>query len=273
MNTPRGRIRRRLHDGELPTVLKINLADPRVVEIAALAGIDAVWLCNEHVPNDWIGLENQIRAARVHGMDTLVRVARGSYSDYVRPLEAGATGIIVPHVANADDARQVVEWVRFHPLGRRALDGGNVDGHFGRLPLAAYIEQSERERLLILQIESPEALDEVEEIATVAGFDGLMFGPGDFSHRIGHAGRMDHPEVLAARRRVAGAARAHGKIAMSAGLLAPLAELVGEGYNLVGVGADVILLANAIQQRLEKVRDQVEALRTLPPPAPAPPYA
>lgn len=124
-----------LREKQLPTVLKINLSDPRVIEIAGLSGVDAVWLCTEHVPNDWIGLESQIRSARVHDIDTLVRVGRGSYSDYIRPFEAGATGIIVPHVTTADEARRIVEWVRFHPLGKRALDGGNVDGQFCLVPM------------------------------------------------------------------------------------------------------------------------------------------
>ena len=80
---------------------KINLADPRVIEIVGQAGLDAVWLCNEHVPNDWLNLENMIRAARLHDMDALVRVDKGSYGDFIKPLEAGAAGIIVPHVESA----------------------------------------------------------------------------------------------------------------------------------------------------------------------------
>src|SRR5689334_10814026 len=117
MKKNESRILRLIRDGQLPTVLKINLSDPRVIEVIGLCGVDAVWLCNEHVPNDWLMLENQVRAARIHGIDTIVRVSRGSYSDYVRPLEAGATGIIVPHVSSADEARQIIEWVRFNPIG------------------------------------------------------------------------------------------------------------------------------------------------------------
>ena len=117
MNTRPSRILRLLRAHQFPTVLKANLSDPRVLEIAGLCGTDAVWLCNEHVPNDWIALENQIRAARLHDVDTLVRVTRGSYSDYIRPLEADATGIIVPHVTSAAEAREIVEYVRFHPVG------------------------------------------------------------------------------------------------------------------------------------------------------------
>lgn len=254
------RVLRRLRAGEIPAVLKINLADPRVAEIAGLCGVDAVWLCTEHVPNDWIGLENQIRAARLHNVDALVRVARGSYSDYIRPLEADATGIIVPHVASAGEARQIVDWVRFQPIGNRALDGGNIDGQFCLVPLEEYIRHSNTERLLILQIESPEALEHVEAIAAVPGFNGLLFGPGDFSHRIGKPGQLNDPRVVAARQRVATAARAHGKFAMSAGLIAPFAELMAEGHRVFGIGADVIGLTGYVKQRLEFVQGEIAAL-------------
>jgi 4-hydroxy-2-oxoheptanedioate aldolase len=273
MNNRPSRVLRLIRDGQLPTVLKINLSDPRVIEIAGLCGTDAVWLCNEHVPNDWLGLENLIRATRVHNIDSIVRVSRGSYSDYVRPFEAGATGIIVPHVANAAEARQIVEWVRFHPAGKRALDGGNIDGQFCLLPLDDYLRHSNTERFVILQIESPEALEHVEAIAAVPGFDGLLFGPGDFSHRIGKAGQIDAPEVVAARKRVAAAATRHGKFAMTAGLIAPLADLVAEGHKLIGIGADVIGLSSYVKQRLELVQGQIQALPPALKPAPRPPYA
>lgn len=267
------RVQKLLRAGQLPTVLKINLSDPRVVEIAGLCGADAVWLCTEHVPNDWLGLENQIRAARVHNIDTLVRVARGSYSDYVKPLEADATGIIVPHVASEQEARQIVEWVRFHPVGKRALDGGNIDGQFCLVPLNDYLAHSNSERVIILQIESPEALENVEKIAAVPGFDGILFGPGDFSHRIGKAGQLDDPVVVAARKRVAAACLKNGKFAMTAGLIAPLPELVQEGYKVIGIGADVVALTAYVKQRLELVQGQIA---TLPPslkPTARSPYA
>jgi 4-hydroxy-2-oxoheptanedioate aldolase len=263
MPTPRpSRVLRLLRQGSRPTVMKVNLSDPRVIEIAGLCGVDAVWLCMEHVPNDWLGIEHQIRAARIHDVDTLVRVARGSYSDYIRPLEADATGIIVPHVASAAEARQIVDWVRFFPVGRRALDGGNIDGQFCLLPPREYLEHSNsnRERIIILQIESPEALEHVEEIAAVPGFDGLLFGPGDFSHRIGKVGEMTAPEVVDARRRVAAAATRHGKFAMASGLIAPLPELDREGYRIFGIGADVLALGSYVRERLAGIQRDMAAL-------------
>lgn len=272
MKTRHSRILSLLRQNVLPTVLKINLSDPRVIEIAGLYGVDAVWLCNEHVPNDWIGLENQIRAARIYNIDTLVRVERGSYSDYIRPFEADATGIIVPHVADEREAQQIVEWVRFHPIGKRAIDGGNIDGQFCRLGVEEYLRHSNKERLVVLQIESPEALENVEKIAAVPGFNGFLFGPGDFSHRVGKPGQLDAPEVVAARKRVAVAARAHGKFAMTAGLIAPLEELVAEGYRLIGIGADVVGVGSYVEQRLKMVQTKIDALPSKLMPAARGPY-
>ena len=91
------RLLRELRAGKCATSFKINLADPRIIELCGLAGFSTVWICNEHVGNDWFNLENQIRAAKLYDMDTIVRVEKGSYSDYVKPFEADATGIMVPH--------------------------------------------------------------------------------------------------------------------------------------------------------------------------------
>jgi len=87
---------RELRAKQTPTCFKLNLGDPRVIELCGLAGVSAVWICNEHVSNDWFNLENQIRAAKLYDVDTIVRVEKGSYSDYVKPFEADATAIMVP---------------------------------------------------------------------------------------------------------------------------------------------------------------------------------
>lgn len=227
------RILRRLRDKHFVSTMKLNLTDPRVAEMAGIAGFDALWLCQEHVPGDWTELEHTIRAARLHDMDTLVRVAKGSYSDYIRPLEAGATGIIVPHIESAAEAQKIIEWARFHPMGKRALDGGNT------------------EKIIIFQIESPEALEQVEAIAAIPGFDGFLFGPGDYSHRIGRAGNLTCDEVTVARQRVGKAARAQGKFMMTSGLYVPFEQLVAEGHSVFNLGSDVGGLNTWFQQRLE----------------------
>jgi 4-hydroxy-2-oxoheptanedioate aldolase len=183
-------------------------------------------------------------------VDTIVRVEKGSYSDYVKPFEADATAIMVPHVKTAEEARHIVEMTRFHPLGRRAVDGGNVDGRYCQIPTTDYMAHSNSERLLIFQIESPEALENVEAIAAVPGYEVLLFGPGDFSHLIGKAGQLDAPEVVAARKRVAAAAKKHGKHMMAPGMIAPRPVLEAEGFRIFTLGADVLGLGEYFKARL-----------------------
>lgn len=250
MNVRPSRLLKKLRAGQIPTCLKLNLADARVVELACLSGADSVWLCNEHVPNDWLNVENMIRAARVHDVDCIVRVSKGSYSDYVKPFEAGATGIMVPHVTTADEARKIVEMTRYQPLGRRPIDGGNIDGAFCLIPTVDYIAQCNQEQFLILQIESPEALANVEAIAAVPGFNGLLFGAGDFSHLSGKPGQIGCAETVAARKRVAAAARANGKFAMTPGAIASWEEQAAEGYNVFNLGADVIGLGDYFRGKI-----------------------
>jgi 2-keto-3-deoxy-L-rhamnonate aldolase RhmA len=111
---------RRLRAGEVVNCFKLNTADARIAEIAALAGFDSLWSCVEHIANDWSVIEQHIWAAKAYDVDVIVRVARGNYSDYVRPLELDAAGIMVSHLMGLEDARTVVRMTRFHPLGRRA---------------------------------------------------------------------------------------------------------------------------------------------------------
>ena len=256
------RLLRELRVGQSATCFKLNLADPRIIELAGLAGFSAVWICNEHVGNDWFNLENQIRAAKLHDMDTIVRVEKGSYSDYVKPFEADATAIMVPHVTTAEEARHIVEMTRFQPLGRRAMDGGNVDGIYCLIPLADYIQHSNTERVLIFQIESPQALENVEKIAAVPGFDFLLFGPGDFSHLIGKPGQVNDPEVVAARRRVAAAAKANGKFLMAPGMMASRAVLEEEGFRAFNLGADVIGIGQYCKDRMAAFQNEAPMVKS-----------
>jgi len=242
------RILRELRAGQNSTVLKLNLNDPRIVELAGLAGASAVWLCNEHVPNDWTNIEHQVRAAKLYDMDTIVRVSKGPYSDYIKPFECDATGIMVPHVTSADEARNVVDMVRARPLGSKALDAGNMDGLYCQAPLADYVHHCNTEKFIILQIESPEALEKIDEIASVPGFDMLLFGAGDFSHRIGKLGQATHPEVVAARKRVHAAAIKHGKYPAVASIFGQKADLIAEGTRVFTLGADVLELGGAFKK-------------------------
>ncbi len=251
MQMRRSKVLEKLRAGKIVTCTKINLNNQRTVEIAAMNGFDCIWLDMEHVPTDWSDLEGMIRAAKVYDVDTLVRVARGPYSDYICPLEADASGIMVPHLMNAQQARDVAWQTRFHPIGRRPIDGGNVDGAYCSIPMDEYIKTANEQRFVIVQIEDPEPLDELEEIAQVDGIDMLLFGPADFSQGIGAPGQFDHPKIIETRKRIPEIARANGKFAGTVGAPEQLQEYVDMGYQFFSCGADVVALMTYFQSLAE----------------------
>jgi len=183
------RVLQKIRSGGVASCVKLNLGDPRVVEIAALSGFDCVWLDMEHGPNTFHEIENQIRAAKIYDVDSMVRVRKGSYSDLIIPFEMDAAGIMVPHIMSVEEARTVVRNSRFQPIGRRPLDGGYSDGGYGNIPREEYTKLANSERFVILQIEDPESLDHLEEIAQIEGIDMLFFGRTDFGHAIGAPGQ------------------------------------------------------------------------------------
>jgi len=258
MNKPNKSMRessvlKRLKANQIASCYKLNLDSARAAEIAALAGFDCLWTDLEHVANDWSLIEKQIWAAKSHDVDVMVRVARGSYSDYIRPLELDAAGIMVPHIMSLADARQVMRMIRFHPIGRRPVDGGNADGLYGTLGLTEYLEQSNSHKFVVLQIEDPEPLPDLDAIAALDGVDMLFFGPYDFSHGLGAPGQWNHPELIRARQEVARAAAKHGKFAGTIANPREVNDLVKLGYRFLSIGSDVIGVGQHCQTLLSQM--------------------
>lgn len=237
------RVLKKLRAGEVVSCFKLNLPSGEVAEIAAMAGFDCIWLDREHVVQDWGDIKAQNWAAKTYNADVMVRVSRGSYSDLIKPLEMDATGLLVPHVMNLEDAKKIIHYTRFHPVGRRPIDGGNADGAYTNLDFEKYLEQANRQRFIALQIEDPEPLDDLEAIAALEGYDMLFFGPGDFSQGIGAPGQWDHPLLIETRRRVAEVARKYGKFAATTGSTQNMEELINMGYQFISIGADVVGLS------------------------------
>ena len=235
---------KKLKAGEIVNCIKLNLCDGQVAEVAALSGFDCIWLDREHVVQDWSDIKTQNWAAKVHNTDVMVRVSRGSYSEYIKPLELDVSGIMVPHIMSLEDAKNVVQMTRFHPIGRRPIDGGNSDGGYTAMDFNDYLVQSNQQRFVVFQIEDPEPLDSLEAIADLEGYDMLFFGPGDFSQGIGAPGQWDHPKLLETRELIAKVAHKYGKFAGTVGSLNNLGQLIGMGYDFISIGADVVGLTN-----------------------------
>ena len=241
------RVLRKMREGKVATSIKLNMADPRIAEIAAMCGFDCIWVDMEHVPNDYSVIENVIRAAKNYDADVLTRVAKGCYSDYIRPLEADSTAIMVPHVMSLREAKEIVYFTKFHPIGRRPVDGGNADGKYCILPANEYMRSANEQRFVVIQIEDPEPMAELEEICALPGIDMIFFGPADFSQGIGIPNEFGDERIGEARRRIAYTARKHGKFAGTVGGVGNQDELIKMGYQFINLGSDVRALSSYFQ--------------------------
>lgn len=243
MHIRKSRVLRKIRNGETAYAIKLNLVDPRVAEIAGMCGFDCIWIDMEHVPSDYVEIENVIRAAKLYDCDTLTRVAKGSYNDFIKPFEADTSGIMVPHLMSLEEAKKIVYYTKFHPIGRRPIDGGNADGKYCLVNTDDYIKESNEEKFTVVQIEDPEPMAELEEICALPGIDMIFFGPADFSHAIGKPSEIFNEETLKARSLVAKTARKYGKMAGTVGGVGNFRDLENDGFNFISLGADVVALS------------------------------
>jgi 2-dehydro-3-deoxyglucarate aldolase/4-hydroxy-2-oxoheptanedioate aldolase len=206
------RLKQALAAGRLVRVFALGqLCHPKLVELVGLVGgFDAVWLDQEHAGLSVAQVETAALAARAHGLDSFVRLAPTDYATVMRPLEAGAGGIMAAQVRSARQAEGILTWAKFAPRGLRGVNSTGADGGFGTVPLAEYLRRANDDTFVAIQIEHAEAVADVEAIAALPDVDVLFIGPADLSQSMGLAGEWDHPRLWEAVGRVADAAQAAG---------------------------------------------------------------
>lgn len=220
----------------------------KVVDMMGVVGFDGVWIEHEHSDFDHSELSQMILAARAHDMDSIVRTPRTGYTSTAKVLEAGATGIIVPHCMNAEDARGIVRDAKFAPLGMRAM-GGSVDRDYGTADFTEYMEHSNRETMVAVMIEDKEAVQDVDAIAATEGVDVLYVGPGDLSQSYGVPAQIDHELVRRAVDATAEACESHGKWwGTPAFSEEHLRRLIERGAQFIEYGLDQNILMSALLQ-------------------------
>jgi 4-hydroxy-2-oxoheptanedioate aldolase len=205
------RLKELLSQGKLVRVFGLGqICHPKLIEIIGLqGGYDAVWLDQEHAGLSVEQIEHACRAARLAGLDSFVRLAPTDYATVMRPLEAGAGGVMAAQVRSARQAEEVVRWALFHPAGLRGYNGTGVDGRYGTLPPSEYMPRANADTFIAIQIEHADAVEDVERIAALKGVDVLFVGPADLSQSLGIPGEWEHPRLWQAYERVARAARDH----------------------------------------------------------------
>jgi len=212
---------------------------PAFIRHAAHFDYDCVWLDLEH--RTMTTREVQALLAYFHrcDIDCMVRAPTLEKTGLYRYLEDGATGLMIPHVSTAEKARTLVNAVKFPPLGDRGLDGAGLDSDFILDGGDAYIDDANRETFLVVQIETPQAEEKVDEIAAVDGVDALFIGPGDLGLRIKRT--STELTMQEAFQRVADSANQHGKAwGCPANSPQHVREFYDQGARLIAYGNDFL---------------------------------
>ncbi len=204
----------KIRAGQPARVAQLGHYLPPFIAYAAHLGYDGIWLDLEHRPMDAREVQALLAFFHLYDIDCLVRPATREKALLYRYFEDGAAGLVVPHVSTPDEARDLVRKVKFPPVGDRGLHGGSLEANYlldlptSRDPLVAH---ALRETFLVVQIETPEAVANMDVIASINGVDGIFIGPADLGIRMPlepENQRVKYADTLA---RAAGAAQAHGK--------------------------------------------------------------
>jgi 4-hydroxy-2-oxoheptanedioate aldolase len=252
-NLPRNAFKQALSRCERQVGLWCSLANHIAAEILAGAGFDWVVIDGEHSPNDITTLLPQLQAMRGGTAEPVFRVPWNDAVIVKRALDVGARSLLVPLVQNADEARKAVAAARYPPLGIRGVSTAARANDYGRIQ--NYHRNAHLDTCVLVQLETKDALREIEAVAAVEGVDGIFIGPSDLAAAFGHLGNPEDPDVRAAIKDAASRIRATGK---SAGTLTGNADdaeaLFEMGYNFTAVGSDVGILARNAESLAARFR-------------------
>ena len=246
MDLPQNHVKRALAEGRQQIGLWCSLPGAYVAEAVAGSGFDWLLLDTEHSPGDPLTVMTQLQAVAPYPVSPIVRPASNDAVLIKRFLDLGAQTLLIPYVQSGDEAKSAVAAMRYAPEGIRGVSGVTRATRFGRVP--GYAKRAHEELCLLVQIETQEALDRLEQIASVDGVDGVFIGPADLAASLGHVGEPGHPKIKTIIEDAIRRIRACGK---PAGILTPdtafAARCIELGTTFTAVGVDATILARATE--------------------------
>lgn len=241
----------RLRRGDTLIGTLVSLRSAEVTELLAGCGFDWLFIDAEHGP--FSPGDALLLLQSASPCPCLVRIPAADPVWVKKALDIGAAGIIVPQVHDAGQARTLVAAARYSPVGERGVGVGRAHG-YGRT-FEQYLQAANRTTAVVLQAESRQAVENIESIVAVEGVDCILIGPYDLSASLGHLGDVAHPEVRAAIDTVAAACK---KAGVRLGIFGVTADAVrpyqSQGFTLITVGVDTLLLGQAAAQLLADLR-------------------
>jgi 2-dehydro-3-deoxyglucarate aldolase/4-hydroxy-2-oxoheptanedioate aldolase len=232
-----------------------EFASRGIAKLTEAAGVDFVLIDMEHSGFDFGQVSDLLTLYKATPVAPLVRVPAGEYHFIARVMDAGALGVMIPNVKTPEQARAVAAAMRYAPEGDRGLGlGGSLNDFIPPDPVD-YMREANKNNVLICQIESTTALENLEAIAATPGVDVLWVGHFDLTQSMGIVGQFQHERFLAALRSVVAAARKHGK---AAGIQPATLEQARQwreiGFNVISLGTDAAVYRRALAEAVQAMR-------------------
>jgi len=242
----------KLQDGQPLIGTMVTLADPQVIEVISSCGFDWLFVDGEHAPLGAMEIQGILQA--VHNRcPCAVRIPANQEVYIKQALDSGANGVIVPRVNDAEMARQAVGYAKYYPLGERSVGISRAHG-FG-MHFVEYVKTANERTAVIVQIEHKEGVENIDAILDVKGVNAVFIGPYDLSASLGKIGKLTDPEVVRCihhvRDRCLATQTPVGIFTMDAGAVKSLAD---EGYTLIAVGMDTVMLGESAKRMLNQTR-------------------
>ena len=253
-------MRTRLRKGEVLIGTLIDFKDPNIVEIIGLAGFDFVFIDMEHSAREYENLENIIRAAELVSATPLVRIPEINESYALRALEAGAMGLIFPHVRTKEDAIRCVRATKYPPRGVRGMHPSTRASRFGSSSFAQHVREANEQTQVWVIIEDVEGVKNIEEIVRVEGLDVIMPGPGDLSVDLEVPGEWTHPTVIEHLDHVVSATRKVPGLNLAPFIAEPPQGKfwVDKGCNILIFQHDSILFSSIYKTLFRQIKDSLK---------------
>jgi 2-keto-3-deoxy-L-rhamnonate aldolase RhmA len=229
-----------------------QLASPMTAELFSKAGFDWLLLDLEHGPGDILNLISQIQAM---ASGNALPVVRSPWNDFVaikRILDAGAYGVVIPYVNTREEAEAAVRACKYPPKGIRGIAGSPRISGYG-LNENQYLQRANDELLVITQVETSQAAENLDSILQTPGLDGIFIGPMDLAASLGHLGDPSHPDVQAVIGKIeAIVLKTDRALCTLASGFEQARKLFDKGYQLVTLMADGVALAKLAAEQVGK---------------------
>jgi 2-keto-3-deoxy-L-rhamnonate aldolase RhmA len=254
---PPNLIREKLSQGRLVVgTMLVELRQPSVMTMLANAGFDFVLIDNEHGPFSVETIADLSRAARQAGVTPVVRIPELTYAHVAQSLDGGAQGIMLPRVTSRAQVEECVRFMKYPPAGRRGAVLARGHTGFKAGPLAEALAEGNRETFLVVQIETAEAVERLDELLSVPGVDAALVGPTDLSLALGVPGSTDAPVLVEAIERTMAACTRHGVLpAIHTNDVAMTAGWARRGMRMVSINSEVGLLTAGARGAIERIRE------------------